>query len=288
MMNRILLAAMAMAMAIVTATAASAETLNNTAIITLTQAGLGDEAIVAKIKASEPAYDLSTDQIIALKKQGVSGPVIAAMLGASNRAPATVASSMDSPDPAIPHPPGVYLLTDGPAPTMKRIDATVSNQAKTGGIFGYALTGGIASISIKAAIPGESARTSTANGQPKFYFFFDESNPDSARQAITWSSGTNASVTSPNEFTLVRLGQKKGRREARVGSMNIGGAKTGVMDKDQIPFDYDMVRPGVFKATPRAPIGPGEYGFLYAITGGGGGGFAGGAMTARIFDFSVR
>uniref|UniRef100_UPI00341D44F1 hypothetical protein n=1 Tax=Sphingomonas bacterium TaxID=1895847 RepID=UPI00341D44F1 len=275
-------------MALAITTSASAETLNNGTVIALTQAGLGDEAIIAKIKTSSASYDLSTDQIIALKKQGVSGPVIAAMLSASNPTAGTTAFSMDAADPAVPHPPGVYLLVDGPTPSMKRIDATVSNQAKTGGILGYALTSGIASMSIKAAIPGESARTNTISAQPVFYFFFDESNPDSARQAVTWSSGSNASVTSPNEFTLVKLDQKKGRREARVGSMNIGGAKTGVMDKDQIPFDYDMVRPGVFKATPRMALKPGEYGFMYAITGGGGGGFAGGAMTARIFDFSVR
>ena len=257
-------------------------------VVSLTSAGLGDEAIIAKIKTSTPAYDLSADQIIALKKQGVTGPVIAAMLHASSPAPAAAVYSMDLADPAIAHPPGVYLLVDSPTPTMKRIDATVSNQAKTGGILGYALTSGIASVSIKASIPGESARTAATSSQPVFFFFFDELNPDSARQAVTWASGTNASVTSPNEFTLVKLGQKKGRREARVGSMNIAGAKTGIMDKDQIPFDYDMVRPGVFKAIPRTRLDAGEYGFMYAITGGGGRGFAGGAMTAKIFDFSVQ
>ncbi|MEO8375867.1 MAG: hypothetical protein ABI471_11620 [Sphingomonas bacterium] len=267
---------------------ASAETLNNGTIVTLSQAGLGDEAIIAKIKASGASYDLSTEQIIALKKQGVSGPVIAAMLAAANPAPVAGALSIDAVDPAVPHAPGVYLLMEGAAPAMKRIDATVSNQAKTGGFLGYALTSGIASMSIKAAIPGESARTNTTSTRPIFYFFFDESNPDSVRQGTAWSSGSNATVTSPNEFTLVHLDKKKGRREARVGSVNIGGAKTGVMDKDQIPFDYDMVRPGVFKATPRASLVPGEYGFMFAITGGGGGGFTGGAMTARIFDFSVR
>lgn len=266
----------------------SAETLNNSIIVTLTQAGLGDEAIIAKIKTSGANYDVSTEQIIALKKQGVSGPVIAAMLAAANPAPVAAAMSMDAADPAVPHPPGVYLLVDGTAPVMTRIDATVSNQAKTGGFLGYALTSGIASMSIKASIPGESARTNTTSVRPIFYFFFDESNPDNGRQGATWSSGTNATVTSPNEFTLVKLDRKKGRREARVGSVNIGGAKTGVMDKDQIAFDYDRVRPGVYKATPRVPLGAGEYGFMYAITGGGGGGFAGGAMTARIFDFSVR
>ncbi len=77
--------------------------------------------------------------------------------------------------------------------------------------------------------------------------------------------------------------KKDGRREARVGSANIGGVKTGVMDKDRIAFDYEMVRPGVFKVLPQAALAPGEYGFIYAISGGG----SNGAMTARIFDFSI-
>lgn len=66
--------------------------------------------------------------------------------------------------------------------------------------------------------------------------------------------------------------------------MNIAGAKTGVMDKDRIPFDYKMVRPGVFKAKAGNELSPGEYGFIYAIGGAG----TGGAMTARIFDFTVE
>ena len=78
--------------------------------------------------------------------------------------------------------------------------------------------------------------------------------------------------------------KKSGRREARVGSMNIGGAKSGVMDKDRLAFTYDMVRPGVFRVNPSAALTPGEYGFIYSISGGG----AAGAATARIFDFSVR
>ena len=69
-----------------------------------------------------------------------------------------------------------------------------------------------------------------------------------------------------------------------VGSFNIAGAKTGVMDKDRISFSYEQVTPGVYRVTPSSDLAPGEYGFIYAITGGG----AGGALTARIFDFSVR
>lgn len=99
-----------------------------------------------------------------------------------------------------------------------------------------------------------------------------------------FSEWISPNVTSPAEFTLIKLTSRKGRREARVGSVNIGGAKSGVMDKDQIPFVYEMVRPGVFRATPKAEIASGEYGFIYAISGCG----TAGALTARVFDFSVR
>jgi len=262
-----------------------AETLTTDSIITLSSMGLGDEAIIAKIKASGTKFDLTTDQMIMLKKQGVTGPVIAAMLSAgSDGGNAVQAMSMDSPDPMVPHPAGVYLLADSlPEPKMQRIDATVTNQAKTGGIFGYALTGGLASMSVKAALQNETARVKTHN-KPYFFFFFDESNALDNRANGTWAAGTAATVTSPNEFTLIRLTRKEGRREARVGSVNIAGAKSGVMDKDRLAFDYKLVRPGVFKAKAAEPLPPGEYGFFYAIAGSG----AGGAMTARVFDFSVE
>ena len=259
-----------------------AELLTNDNVVELTKLGLGDEAIIAKIKSSEALFDTSVTQMIELKRSGVSGPVIAAMVDAGR--PKAAPMSMDAADPMLPHPAGVYLLVRSSAPAkMHRLDATVTNQAKTGGIWGYALTGGIASASIKAAIQNESARIKSADPQPEFYFFFDESNPDAARQNTAWASGTAATVTSPSEFTLIRLNRKDGRREARVGSFNIGGSKSGVMDSDRIPFQYDLVRPGVYRVKPDAALKAGEYGFIYSLAGGG----AAGALTARIFDFSV-
>lgn len=184
----------------------------------------------------------------------------------------------------VPHPSGLYLLIDGAAPKMQRIDYTVSSQAKTGGIFGYALTGGIASMSVKVAIANESARTDTPSKRPAFYFFFDDSNPATAANASPWAGAAVAAAASPNEFTLIQLAAKKGRREARVGSMNIGGSKMGVMDKDRLAFDYEMVRPGVYKVMPMVDLVAGEYGFIQAMPGAA----VGGAMTARVFDFTVK
>jgi hypothetical protein len=254
----------------------TAETLTNETIVQLASVGLGDEAIIAKIKATPTNFQLSTDDMIALKTKGVSGPIIAAMLSA--HAPVPI-MSVDALDPSIPHLPGVYIA--GPS-KMLRMDATATNQAKTGGILGFALTGGIASMSVKASVSNETSRYPTSEHKPVFYFFFDDAGGN-ASQGSTWLAGSASVVTSPNEFTLIHLDKKKGRREARVGSRNIGGIKTGVMDKDRIEFDYELVRTGVYRATPRGPLQPGEYGFIYSVAGSG----ANGAMSAKIYDFTV-
>jgi hypothetical protein len=273
---------LALGCALLFATPAAAETLTNTNIIELVKAGIANDAIIAKIRTTDGHYDLTTDDLIALKTAGVPGDVIAAMIAGPSKPDAPAVMSLTAIDPMVPHPSGVYLI-DTPGQRLQRIDPTMSNQAKTGGIFGYALTMGLASMSIKVAISGDAARVVAPTGSPSFYFFFDASNPETSNLASSWSAGSAQTVTSPSEFTLIRLVPKNGRREARVGSLNIAGAKTGVMDSDRIAFDYEMVRPGVYKATPKQPLQPGQYGFIYAIAGGG----TAGAMSARIFDFSV-
>jgi hypothetical protein len=260
---------------------ALAETLSMDQIAALSAAGIGDDAIIAKIRSSGTHYDLSADDMLAWKRKGLSGPVLAALLAGGGTAGTAV--SLDSPDPQLQHPTGAYLLSDDAAPRLVRMNATVSNQSKTGGIWGYALTGGIASASVKASIQNETSRFHTTNPRPTFYFFFDDANAD-GRISPTWTSGDGGTIQSPSEFTLVRLMKKDGRREARVGSFNIGGAKAGVMDRDRIAFDYDLVRPGVYRVSPGAPLEPGEYGFIFQLRAGAG---MTGAAGARIFDFTV-
>lgn len=251
----------------------------------LLAAGLPDQAIIAKIRSSKTAFDLSTDNLIDLKTKGVSGPVMAAMLE-----PIAIMApefSTDSPDPAVPHYPGVYMISAKDS-RITRMMATSSNQAKTGGILGYAFTMGIASMSVKATIPGGSAKIQTANVLPIFYLFFDESVPRNLQGpgSSIWTTGNGALTSSPEELSLVRFSEKENAREARVGSINIAGAKQGVMDKDRIEFESQQIRPGVFKVTPTINLEPGEYGFIQALTGGNVSG-GGGAMTARVFDFGV-
>src|SRR5688572_25421685 len=59
---------------------AIAEDFDNRAVMQLARSGLGDDVLLAKIASLPCSYDVSTDQLIALKSAGVSNAVIAAMV----------------------------------------------------------------------------------------------------------------------------------------------------------------------------------------------------------------
>jgi hypothetical protein len=265
-------------------TAAPAAKLTNADVVALVKAGIPDEAVIARIRSSEGAFDLSTDGLVALKSAGVSGAVMAAMIAP---APAAVELSNDSPDPTVPHYPGLYLVgAKGMDGKMARINATVSNQARTSNVLGYALTMGLAPASVKVSIPQPSAKVQTADRRPVFYAYFEESVPRALQNAYssTWASGVGTTTSSPAEVTLVKFVEGSNRRDAKVGTINIAGAKTGVMDKDQVAFESEQIAPGVFRLQPTEALEPGEYGFIQALSGTG----TQGAMTARVFDFGVE
>lgn len=265
---------------------AYAEVMTNDGILTLQEAGLPDSLIIAKIKGGEAQFDTSTDAILFLTHEGVSSAVITSMLerASEKQKVEQQKQSLTSPDPMVPHPAGLYILHHEPAPRMQRIDPTVSSQSKTGGVFGYAMTGGIASMSVKVSIANSHAKIIAPNQRPTFYFFFDESNSAAGQNFGQFTGGAMATATSPNEFTLVELMKKKNRREARVGSMNLAGMKTGVMDKDRLNFESEMIRQGVYLVQLPENLPAGEYAFLQAVAGAAGAG----AASARIFDFQIK
>jgi hypothetical protein len=254
------------------------EVLTNDTIISLVKVGLGPETIVAKIGASPGSFDTSTNGLISLKQAGVPDSVIAAMLNRSKSSVAAVGAADNSnPDPLVPHTPGIYVLNAGSPGRMMRIDPTVSNQTKTSNILGYAFSYGLSSAKLKTVIPNSTARVQAFSRHPTFYFYFNQS---SLLATLTdFSTGFTASATSPNEFSLVRLERKGNHREAVIGSLGFASAKSGISDKARVDFAYDDVAPGVFRVTPAADLQPGEYGFVYSVSGS--------TKVARIFDFSV-
>ena len=136
----------------------------------MSDAKLGDEAIVAKIKSDGQHFDLSPQQMMQLRQRGLSSAVIAAML-ASAGSVASTEVSMNSPDPGVQHPPGLYALVGrGSAARIVKIDPTTTTQMKTSGVLGYALTGGLAGMGMKVSLSNQSARVRTSP-QPTFDFF---------------------------------------------------------------------------------------------------------------------
>ncbi|HEX5183355.1 MAG TPA: hypothetical protein VFW19_09425 [Allosphingosinicella sp.] len=266
------------------ASPAASETLNNRSIVELHASGLDDETIIAKIESSDANFDLSTSALVALKKQGVPSRVITAMLQAQNRTrgpgpittpPSGVRSSSASADTlAVSRPAGIYLLSNG---QLQRIDFNVSGQTKTGGFLGSALSYGIAKISVKVVLQGESARVRTHDETPTFYFYLPAAVARSGSSSFTESS---SEPSSPNDFSLIRLERKGGSREARIGRGNITGFQSGVVSKDRVNIIFDEVRPGVFVVRPESPLAMGEYSFVMIG--------AGGASVAKFFDFSVQ
>ena len=109
----------------------TAETLDNKAIVELSGIGLGNEAIIAKIKSSTNTFDLTTIGLIALKKARVPDSVIAAMLEASGKTiqSATASNSGGTINPGDMRPSGIYLFqTVGTQKKMTRLDPTTSTE----------------------------------------------------------------------------------------------------------------------------------------------------------------
>jgi hypothetical protein len=107
--------------------------MDNARVIQLTKTGLDDEIIIAKIKIAHCKFALGDNDLMDLKKAGVSAKVIAAMLSASVLKTAVV-------------------KVDG-----NPLELHTLGQAKAGGRLGHALTYGIKSVKQKAYLQGQHA-----------------------------------------------------------------------------------------------------------------------------------
>src|SRR2546427_282308 len=93
------------------------EVLTNQSVVEMVKAGLSERVIVAKIRTSPTNFDVRTDALIALKKNGVPEKVIEAILSPS----APAASAESSPSAA---PPSASVAAGPPAvsPVRRRLE----------------------------------------------------------------------------------------------------------------------------------------------------------------------
>ena len=107
--------------------------VDNARIIDMTQKGLGDGVIIARIKASATKFDLGDNDLAALKKAGVSDAVVAAMI--------------ESTQLTIPK-----VAIDG-----NPVEVRTIGEQKVGGRLGHTVSLGIMSVKNKAYLQGQHA-----------------------------------------------------------------------------------------------------------------------------------
>ncbi len=171
--------------------------------------------------------------------------------------PAPPAFADQSPDPDLPHSPGLYLLgAAGAGGRMTKI------RPLTLEVAGSRLT-----------IPLFNARVQTSERRPIFYAYFDRSLPPELKAAAMgdWDGERENGQPTPGVI-LVRLSE----------GANWRFEEKPIPASERIAYESVKVRTGVFRIQPKADLAPGEYGFVQLLSPGGG------AKRVRVFDFGVE
>lgn len=249
------------------------ETLNNQTVLDLVRLGLSEQIILSKIKASNADYNMTTSQLLALKSAGASDAIIAAMLDADNDDSKRV---FDMNDYHSPHRPGIYYYDA--SNQLVELLPTVTTATKTRNALGAHFSYGIAKVKIVSQVPGLDARTQFT-AVPKFYFYFNQQNASFDQQALGYYAFAQA--TSPNEFQLARLEEKKESREMIVASANAFTSESGLDARQMRDFSVKEVAQGVYEVELTQALS-GEYCFVY------GGSAPYGGSQQKVYDFGVQ
>ncbi|PVD52936.1 hypothetical protein DC498_06085 [Terrimonas sp.] len=286
------------------------EVLNNKSVVDLTTAGMSKKIIISKIESSSCKFTTDTKSLIALKKAGVEEDVINAMVEkmsakraatstAAQAVPAaastsTATKSTESKDAesyttsassskaiALMKQEGsgiyYYQASEG---KIYELEATVFSQAKNNN-WATALSYGFAKSSKVMSVSGSEANVQFKNASPVFYFYFDPENKSLNAQAPTWF----ASVSSPNEFLLIKFENKKVKnsRAVTTASANAYEQAQGIDDKFKASFKFKRLEKGIYEIYFEKPLEAGEYGFMYA-----GATATNGGSSPRVYDFGIK
>ena len=238
------------------------DTLTNEKVIKLSKLGLKSSVLINKIQTSYNKFDVSTDALIKLSDSGVSAEVINTMMSVYTKEQLEAANQKDINDPKTMRRTGIYFYnSQNTSKLINRVDPTVTSTSKSGGFGTFvaqAYTYGIAKSKVKSSIAGKNSRIQITDASPVFYFYFENNaNP----KADDWFFAT---ATSPNEFVVIKMDQKKDGREIVVGTDNAYSSSSGISNKVKIDFEYEEIADGIYKVFFKQPIQKGEYCFLYA------------------------
>lgn len=218
------------------------EVLTNASIISLHKAGLDAGVIGSKIESSNCKFDVSTNGLVNLKKQGVPDDIIKMMVekGESNTVatkPASETSSAKSKSEPV-------KVSSSTLDLMNHVYVYYKTKQSP-----KALEKTVAGIRTKQGMFGGSAMLQVEG-------------PKSAVQLKQDDAGSFAINTGSSalpELVLYKVKSVKNRRE--VASMKVNsftGVKTG---EDVITLDITKISEGVFQVSPSKKLEKGEYFF---------------------------
>jgi hypothetical protein len=218
-------------------------------VVKLCQSGFSEEVIITEIKKNGKPFDLSTEELIELKKAGVSDNVIKYLLDpAQPYSPPAPSPRRVAPPPKpsapgkeyprdsfasrVPAEPGLYRFA-GNAPA--KIDLRMLMGTKEGAGLGKVF---LKKGKIVAYLVGPASKTRIAEAAPTFYYRLPE------------GKGIE-------ELVLIAFDRKGDRREIEMGP----GPKEQLKADAMRQFDSLEVDPGVFKITTSKLVN-GEYLFF--------------------------
>jgi hypothetical protein len=236
------------------------EALSNDAVQKMVKAGLGDDLIISMIKNQPGHYDLAPDTLIALKKQGVSEKILAAMAAKNDASAATPPPAPVAADPYEDLDVGVYHK-------VKDVWTAISTEPvnwKTGGVLKSIASQGIVKGDVNGRLDGRESATKM-NTPLEFL--------------IKAPDGIEAT-----DFQLVHLHVKSNAREFRTVTGGVFHASGGSA-RDAVPFKETKIAKRTYRITLPDNMAPGEYAFLApGLTGSSASGSTGKAYTFHLVE----
>jgi hypothetical protein len=286
-MSRGHLATLAVVLATAAVLAQQTKPIENSDIVKMLKAGLGERVIVATIEqAPATAFDTSPDALANLKRVGVPETVLVTMIGARK---APVADSpaepltLRTPSAASRLPSGIYveLKTPNGRPNRIPLEPTTITRVRTRG-GGARVFNPFATVETVAEVRGARAALRIPDPQPTFYFYFRDQGSLDPGPFVGWL----AAASSPNEFALIEMYRESDRRELIIGKGKLFSHSQGIESENTVPMKVERLSPGEYRVTPDETFRQsGEFCFFYSA---GAGSLVGAAVVGKLFDFGIE
>lgn len=236
---------------------------SNDEIVALSRAKVGDEAIVAQIANQPCQYQVELDDIVRLRKAGVSSAVVAAMIRRCESAASTVEDEGDG--AAIRLKPGLYSIRHSGAVAERSIMVPAVVAAGRSGGNGSLLFPDRSKISL----PGPRSSLVLAGTRPVFWIVtapHQRSAPDDRSPPPGYE-----------DLQLVRLESKAGKRQLQTSSSANGVIMSGLAPNRSTPIQVIRKSRALYIVSVKTDLEQGDYALLASDKG----------NAYRLYDFAI-